>query len=45
GTYYFRNGDRYEGSWAQGERHGPGRYVDRNNNVERMEFVNGRRAN
>ncbi len=26
GTFYFKNGDRYEGQWTKGLKHGKGKY-------------------
>jgi len=27
GTYYFANGDRYEGEWVDNNRHGKGKLI------------------
>lgn len=44
GMYYFANGDRYDGVFVNGRKHGPGRYTDvRNGTVYDGEWVNGRR--
>lgn len=44
GVYYFPNGDRYDGVFVSGRKHGPGRYTDvRNGTVYDGEWVDGRR--
>ena len=44
GVYYFANGDRYDGVFVDGRKHGPGRYTDvRNGTVYDGEWVLGRR--
>ncbi len=44
GTYYFANGDRYEGEWKDGNKDGLGTYYFADGNRAKEEWIEGERA-
>jgi hypothetical protein len=34
GILYYAQGGKYEGNWAKGKKHGPGKMIDFNGNIE-----------